>query len=42
MEKESRLSAMKKLPISIQTFADIRTDNYCYVDKTPLIVRLVE
>ncbi|WPD21724.1 MAG: ATP-binding protein [Candidatus Electrothrix scaldis] len=33
---------MKKLPIGIQTFADIRTDNYCYVDKTPLISRLVE
>uniref|UniRef100_UPI004056FFB2 ATP-binding protein n=1 Tax=Candidatus Electrothrix sp. TaxID=2170559 RepID=UPI004056FFB2 len=33
---------MKKLPIGIQTFADIRTDNYCYVDKTPLIARLVE
>ncbi|RWX52101.1 PD-(D/E)XK nuclease superfamily protein [Candidatus Electrothrix marina] len=33
---------MKKLPIGIQTFADIRTDTYCYVDKTPLIARLVE
>ncbi|WPD21725.1 MAG: ATP-binding protein [Candidatus Electrothrix scaldis] len=32
----------QKLPIGIQTFADIRTDNYCYVDKTPLIARLVE
>jgi len=33
---------MKKLPIGIQTFADIRTDRYCYVDKTPLIARLAE
>jgi hypothetical protein len=33
---------MKKLPIGIQTFADIRTDNYCYIDKTPLIARLVD
>lgn len=33
---------MKKLPIAIQCFADIRTGNYCYADKTPLIARLVE
>ncbi len=33
---------IKKLPIGIQTFADIRTDNYCYADKTPLIARLAE
>lgn len=30
-----------KLPIGIQTFAKIRDDNYTYVDKTPLIHRLV-
>ena len=33
---------MKKLPIGIQSFADIRGNNYCYADKTPLIAELVE
>ena len=33
---------MKKLPIGIQTFAKIREDNYCYVDKTPLIAQLAD
>lgn len=33
---------MKKLPIGIQTFEKIREENYCYVDKTPLIVKLAE
>ncbi len=33
---------MKKLPIGIQSFSEIRTGNYCYVDKTPLIHRLLE
>ena len=34
---------MKKLPIGIQTFSDIRTGNYyCYADKTPIIHKLVE
>jgi len=33
---------MKKLPIGIQTFSNIIEDNYCYVDKTPLIHQLVE
>ena len=33
---------MKKLPIGIQTFSEIIQDGYCYVDKTPLIHRLVE
>ncbi|WP_457574896.1 ATP-binding protein [Desulfolithobacter sp.] len=33
---------MKKLPIGVQTFAEIRTANYCYVDKTPLIHRLAD
>ncbi len=33
---------MKKLPIGIQSFSEIRTDNYCYVDKTRLIHRLVD
>jgi hypothetical protein len=32
----------KKLPIGIQTFAKMREDTHYYVDKTPLIMRLVE
>ncbi len=32
----------KKLPIGIQTFAKIREDNHYYVDKTPLIFKLLE
>ncbi|MDO9139142.1 MAG: AAA family ATPase, partial [Methylobacter sp.] len=31
----------KKLPIGIQTFAKIREDNHYYVDKTPLIMKLI-
>ncbi len=33
---------MKKLPIGIQTFADISNDNYVYVDKTALAQQLIE
>ena len=33
---------MKKLPIGIQTFSTLIDEGYCYVDKTPLIYRLVE
>ncbi len=32
---------MKKLPIGIQTFSEIIKNNYCYVDKTPILDRLV-
>ena len=32
---------MNKLPIGIQTFREIREEGHCYVDKTPLIARLV-
>ena len=28
---------MRKLPIGIQTFEEIRKDNYLYVDKTAMI-----
>jgi hypothetical protein len=31
---------MKKLPIGIQTFEEIRTENYLYVDKTEYIHRI--
>ena len=33
---------IKKLPVGIQTFEKIIEGNYCYVDKTPLIARLVD
>jgi len=32
---------MKKLPIGIQTFSEIITENYCYVDKTEIIYKLI-
>ncbi|MCS2608336.1 ATP-binding protein [Halomonas dongshanensis] len=32
----------QKLPIGVQTFTDIREDNYYYVDKTPLLHRLID
>ncbi len=32
----------KKLPIGIQTFADIQQGNYYYVDKTPHILELLK
>ena len=32
---------MKKLPIGIQSFEKIRTDNYYYVDKTHFVAQLV-
>jgi hypothetical protein len=33
---------VKKLPIGIQTFRVMRETDYCYVDKTPFIARLVD
>ena len=33
---------MQKLPIGIQTFKDIREENYLYVDKTKQILQLIE
>ena len=33
---------MRKLPIGIQSFVNIRTEGYYYVDKTPFVHRLVE
>lgn len=32
----------KQLPIGIQTFREIREDDYYYVDKTPFALRLIE
>ncbi|HOQ12160.1 MAG TPA: AAA family ATPase, partial [Spirochaetota bacterium] len=31
---------MKKLPIGIQSFVEIRTENYYYADKTPFVKKL--
>lgn len=33
---------LKKLPIGIQTFSEIREDNYIYIDKTKEAVELIE
>ncbi len=33
---------LKKLPIGIQSFKKIRTENYYYVDKTPFVQKLVD
>ena len=35
------MSAIRKLPIGIQDFEDLRTNNYVYVDKTQYLYRLV-
>ncbi len=32
---------MKKLPIGIQSFRELRNGNYLYIDKTEIIHRLV-
>ena len=32
---------MKKLPIGIQTFSEIREENYAYVDKSGIAVDLI-
>ncbi len=32
---------MKKLPIGIQTFSEIQKNNYVYVDKTNLAVKMI-
>jgi hypothetical protein len=33
---------MQKLPIGIQTFSEIREENYLYIDKTALACQMVE
>ena len=33
---------MKKLPLGIQNFPEIRTGNYVYIDKTPLAFKLAD
>ncbi|MBF0202431.1 MAG: AAA family ATPase, partial [Desulfamplus sp.] len=33
---------MKKLPVGIQTFSEIVTENYVYIDKTEHAHKLIE
>ena len=33
---------LKKLPIGIQTFSEIREDDYVYVDKTDIAYNLID
>ena len=35
------MSSLRKYPIGIQSFLKIRTDGYVYVDKTPLIYKMI-
>jgi hypothetical protein len=37
-----KLITMRKLPIGIQNFKELRTENHYYVDKTQFIKQLVE
>ena len=39
--KKKGMTTMRKLPIGIQSFENIRNENYLYVDKTALIYQLV-
>ena len=32
----------KNYPVGIQNFEEVRKGNYCYIDKTALICKLVE
>uniref|UniRef100_UPI00052517F8 AAA family ATPase n=1 Tax=Thermodesulfatator atlanticus TaxID=501497 RepID=UPI00052517F8 len=34
--------AKKKLPVGIQSFVEIRTEGYYYVDKTPFVKKLID
>jgi hypothetical protein len=36
------IKMLKKLPLGIQTFSEIREDNYVYIDKTEHIYRLIQ
>lgn len=33
---------LQKLPIGIQTFSEIRTNDYIYIDKTDIALELIE
>jgi len=36
------MSKLQKLPIGIQTFSQIREDNYIYIDKTDIAYKMLE
>ncbi len=40
-KREKEMEQMRKLPIGIQTFEEIRRDGYLYVDKTALVYQIV-
>lgn len=40
-DRTKKRETMMKYPIGIQSFAQLREDNYVYVDKTALIYQLV-
>ena len=42
MVKNETIQDMKKLPIGIQTFADIRQGDFVYIDKTPHVHALTK
>ncbi|OQY21136.1 MAG: hypothetical protein B6I37_09250 [Desulfobacteraceae bacterium 4572_35.2] len=42
IDNKQQLKKLAKLPIGIQTFADIRNENYVYVDKTALAYDLID
>ncbi|MBW2185276.1 MAG: AAA family ATPase [Deltaproteobacteria bacterium] len=36
------MAKLAKLPVGIQTFSEVREEKYVYIDKPPLVHRLVE
>ena len=36
------MAKLAKLPVGIQTFSEVREEKYLYIDKTPLVHKLVE
>ena len=42
MTRKGKKMQLKKLPIGIQTFSEIREDNYIYIDKTDLALKMIE
>ena len=35
------VAAKRKYPVGIQSFERLRTDGYLYIDKTPLIYKMI-
>ncbi len=42
LEKTGAIMELQKLPIGIQTFSEIRKDNYIYIDKTAIAYQLLQ